>query len=182
MMQTPPSFQHVLRHPLVVAALLTLVMTLALLGTAALFIWQPAQAEAEAAEAALDKASSDLRELKFRGKLAEDYAVRRGQVDALEAKLRHAKPEPEFVRDIEALVAGSGAAVSQFTSRTAEQSGGLSTTYFEFFLNGSYTSLRKFIADLPQLNDFVAIERVSLERSGPAVRAYLVLRRRHKAL
>ena len=144
-------------------------------------MWQPARTGAAAAEASLETAAAELRERRYRARLAADYATRLTQVEALEAKLRQVKSEPEFMRDIEALVAGSGAAVTQFSSRSAEQSAGAGTSYFEFYLNGSYASLRKFITALPDLNEFVAVERISLERNGTAVQAYLVLRRHYKA-
>jgi Tfp pilus assembly protein PilO len=175
------AFRHILRHPAAFAALLVLGAAIAVLAATASLKWQPARVEGEAAEAAFEKAAAGLRELRYRVRLSEEYATRRGQVEALEAKLRQVKSEPEFVRDIEALVARSGATVTQFSVHAAEPGSGASATYFEFFLNGSYASLRRFIADLPDLNEFVAIERVSLEHNGPAVRAFLVLRRRQKA-
>jgi Tfp pilus assembly protein PilO len=175
------AFQHIVRHPAALAALLMLGAAITVLAAAASFIWWPARIEGEASEAAFEKAAAEVRELRYRIRLAEEYATRRGQVEALEAKLRQVKSEPEFVRDIEALVARSGATVTQFSLHAAEPNAGVSATYFEFFLNGTYASLRSFIAGLPDLNEFVAIERVSLEQNGPAVRAFLVLRRRHKA-
>ena len=129
-------------------------------------MWEPARAGAAAAEASLETAAAELRERRYRARIAADYATRLTQVEALEAKLRQVKSEPEFMRDIEALVAGSGAAVTQFSSRSAEQSASAGTSYFEFYLNGSYASLRKFITALPDLNEFVAVERISLERNG----------------
>ncbi len=175
------AFQHIVRHPLIIAGLVALGLALGGLAAVAGLVWQPARVEAAAAEAGLEKAAMDLRELKYRVRLAEDYASRLTEVEALEAKLSQAKSEPEFVRDIEALVTRTGATITQFSSRGTEQSAGGKPAEFEFFLNGSYASLRRFILELPNLNEFVAIERVSLERNGPSVRAFLVLQRRHKA-
>ncbi len=171
---------HIVRHPLVIAALLALSVSLAILTSAAALIWAPARMEAAAAEEGFEKAAAALRELRYRARLAEDFAALRTQVETLETKLRQARPEPEFVRDIEALAGRTGASVAQFSTHSAEENAGVSTTYFEFFLNGSYANLRQFISELPELNEFVAIERVSLERNGGAVRAYLILKRRQK--
>ena len=109
-------------------------------------------------------------------------AARLAEVEALEAKLSQTKTEPEFVRDIEALAAKTGVAIAQFDmAQQWGKSRGLKSADFEFFLNGSYANLRRFIVELPTLNEFVAIERISLERNGPAVRAFLVLQRHYKA-
>jgi Tfp pilus assembly protein PilO len=181
MTQAKAAFLHIVRHPVAIAALAVLGAALVILAAVAGSMWQPARTGAATAEASLETAAAELRERRYRARLAADYATRLTQVEALEAKLRQVKSEPEFMRDIEALVAGSGAAVTQFSSRSAEQSAGAGTSYFEFYLSGSYASLRKFITALPDLNEFVAVERISLERNGTAVQAYLVLRRHYKA-
>ncbi len=181
MTQAKAAFLHIVRHPVALAALAALGVALVILAAVAGSMWEPARAGAAAAEASLETAAAELRERRYRARIAADYATRLTQVEALEAKLRQVKSEPEFMRDIEALVAGSGATVTQFSSRSAEQSAGAGTSYFEFYLNGSYASLRKFITALPDLNEFVAVERISLERNGQAVQAYLVLRRHYKA-
>ena len=178
MTRTNAALRQVVRHPLVILALLVLAAAVISLGAAAGLLWQPARVEAAATEARLDREAAALRELKYRARLAEDYASRTKQVEALEAKLRQTKSEPEFVRDIESLVTRCGASISQFSSHGAEQGAGAKATYFEFFLTGSYASLRNFFGSLPDLNEFVAIERVSLEHNGPGVQAYVVLRRR----
>ncbi len=181
MKQAKAAFLHIVRHPIALAPLAALGVALVILAAVAGSMWEPARVGAATAEARLETAAAELRELRYRARLAADYATRLAQVEALEAKLRRVKSEPEFVRDIEALVASSGAAVTQFSSRSGEQSAGGGTSYFEFNLTGSYASLRKFVTALPDLNEFVAVERISLERNGAAVQAYLVLRRRHKA-
>ena len=173
--------QHVARNPLVIAALVALGLAGAGLAAVAGLVWQPARMEAAAAEAGLDRAALNLRELRYRARLAQDYASRLTEVEALEAKLSQTKTEPEFVRDIEALAAKTSVSIAQFSSRSGGQGEGAKPADFEFFLNGSYANLRRFVVELPNLNEFVAIERVSLERNGPAVRAFLVLRRRHRA-
>lgn len=173
--------QHVGRHPLVIAGLVALGLAAAGLAAVAGLVWQPARMEAAAAEAGLDKAALDLRELRHRARLAQDFANRVLEVEALEAKLSQTKTEPEFVRDIEGLAAKTGVSIAQFSSRGTGQGEGVKSADFEFFLNGSYANLRRFVVELPNLNEFVAIERVSLERNGPSVRAFLVLRRRHRA-
>jgi Tfp pilus assembly protein PilO len=173
--------QHVARHPLVIAGLVALGLAAAGLAAVAGLVWQPARMDAAAVEASLDKAAFDLRELRHQVRLAQDYASRLAEVEALEAKLSRTKTEPEFVRDIEALAAKTGVAIAQFTSRSSEENAGMKSADFEFFLNGSYANLRRFIVELPTLNEFVAIERISLERNGPALRAFLVLQRRHRA-
>ncbi len=178
---TTAALQHVARHPLVIAGLMALGLGAAGLAAVAGLVWHPARVEAAAAEAGLDNAALDLRELKYRARLAQDYTSRLDEVTALEAKLSLTKSEPDFVRDIEALAASTGATITQFSTRSTEQSAGVKSADFEFFLSGSYASLRRFIVELPSLNEFVAVERVSLERNGPSVRAFLVLRRRHKA-
>lgn len=178
MTRSNAALRQVVRHPLTMIALLSLAVAVIFLAAAAGLLWQPARVGAAAAEARLDREAAALRELKYRARLAEDYAARTEQVEALEAKLRQTKSEPEFVRDMESLVTRCGASISQFSSRGSEQAAGGKATSFEFFLTGSYASLRKFFSSLPDLNEFVAIERVSLERNGPGVQAYLVLRRR----
>jgi Tfp pilus assembly protein PilO len=180
MMDAKPALHHILRQPLVIIALFALGASLVLLALLAAFVWDPARAGAAEAEAGLERALGDLREVRIRARIARDYATLHRQVELLEAKLRQSKPEPEFVREVEALVTRSGAAVAQFSSHSAEDNAGVSTTYFEFFLTGSYASLRDFISGLRDLNDFVAMERVSLESNGSGVRAYLILRRRHR--
>jgi Tfp pilus assembly protein PilO len=176
------AIQHVVRHPLVIAGLVALALAAAGLAGMAALVWHPARVEARAAETGLDEAAFELRELRYRARLAQEYASRLVEVQALEAKLSLSKPEPEFVRDIEELAARTGASIAQFSSRSTEQDRGAGSASFEFFLNGTYANLRRFMALLPGLKEFVAIERVSLERNGPAVRAFLVLQRRHRVV
>ena len=175
------AFLHAARHPFVIAAALTLGAALVVLGASAIFVWAPARTEALAAEAGLESVTSELRELHFRARLAQDFAARQQQVGILEQKLLQAKPEPEFIRDVETLVSKAGATATQFSSHSVQQIGGVNTTYFEFFLNGPYAGLRQFVAELPELNEFVSVDRVSFERNGQTVRAFLVLKRRQKA-
>ncbi len=178
MRRSHAALRQVVLHPLAVLALTWLAAAVMILAAAAGLLWEPARVKADATEARLDKEAAALRALKYRARLAEDYATRTKQVEALEAKLHLTKSEPEFVRDIESLVTRCGASISQFSSRGSEQGTGGKATSFEFFLTGSYASLRMFFSSLPELNEFVAIERVSLERNGAGVQAYLVLRRR----
>src|SRR5271165_5026571 len=104
---------HIVRHPTVIAASLILILTLAVLGMVAAFIWQPARATAANADAGLERATAQLRELRYRVRLAQNYALRLSQAETLEGKLRQAKSEPAFVRDIEILAAQSGTTVEQ---------------------------------------------------------------------
>ncbi len=177
---TTAMVQHVARQPSVIAGLAAFALAAMVLAAVAGLLWLPVRAEATLAEAELDKAATELRELRYRARLAHDYTSRLAEVEALEAKLSRTKSEPEFVRDIEALAGRTGVTIAQFSSRNAEQSTVAKSADFEFFLNGSYSNLRRFIAELSSLNEFVAVERVSLERNGPSLRAFLVLQRRHK--
>jgi hypothetical protein len=179
-MSTKAAIQHMARHPLVIAGNAALALAAAGLAAIALLVWYPARVEAEAAETGLEKAALELRELRYRARLARDYASRLAEVQVLEAKLSLAKPEPEFVRDIEALAAQTAVSIAQFSSRSTEQERGARSASFEFFFNGAYANLRQFMVLLPSLNEFIVIERVSLERNGPAVRAFLVLQRRRR--
>jgi Tfp pilus assembly protein PilO len=179
-MERKAAAQHALRHPAVIASGLSLMLTTALLAAAAALIWEPSRSDNQRAGAEFEAVSAQLRDLKQRMRLAKDYAARSEQVDLLEGKLRQSKTEPEFVRDIEAIVSKSGAKVTQFSSHKAERNGAMNTTVFEFFLTGSYGNMRQFVSELPNLNEFVAIERISLERTDQGVRAYLVLKRRQR--
>jgi Tfp pilus assembly protein PilO len=172
---------HVIRHPAVLAAGLSLAVALALLAAAAVFVWQPVWAEAEDAAERLDRAALHLRELRYRARLAQDYAARLVEAEALEGKLRQAKSEPVFVRDLEALAGRSGVGVEQVSASREEKSGGIDTAFLELILKGPYTNIRQFVSGLPELHEFVAVERISLERDGETIRAILVLKRRHKA-
>jgi Tfp pilus assembly protein PilO len=180
MTRTVTLVQHAGRQPLVLAALAAFALAAVGLVSVAGLVWLPLRNEAAVAEAELDKATMDLRELRYRARLAQDYTSRLAEVEALEAKLSQTKSEPEFVRDIEALATRTGVTIAQFSSRSAEQGASAKSADFEFFLNGSYTNLRRFIAELSSLHEFVAVERISLERNGSSLRAFLVLQRRHR--
>jgi Tfp pilus assembly protein PilO len=172
---------HVVRHPACVAGLVALIFTLAILALAAALVWRPARDAAAAADDRLDRIRVQLRELRARDKLMQSFAVRAKQAETLEAKLKQAKAEPAFVRDIEALANRSGATVEQVSSPSEEKGNAVNTALFEIILRGSYGNIRRFIGGLTELDEFVTVERVSLERDGEGVRAYLVLKRRHKA-
>ncbi len=180
MRQRRAAFLHVIRHPAVVAALSVACVTLAMLAAVTVLIWQPAREEAEAADAKLEQVRAELRTLRSKVQLAQTYASRLPQVETLESKLRQSKSEPAFVHDVEALAAQSGALIEQVSSSGEEKSGGVNTALFELVLKGRYDNLRHFIAGIPDLNDFVAIERILMERDADAVRAFLVLKRRHR--
>jgi Tfp pilus assembly protein PilO len=180
MRQGKAVFFHIVRHPAVIAAALILILTLAALGMVACFVWQPARAGAANADIRLERATAQLRDLRYRVRLAQNYVLRLSEAEALESKLRQVKPEPAFVRDIETLAVKSGATVEQVSSRSEERRSAINTAFFELILKGRYGNIRQFVAGLPELNEFVAIERVSIERDGEAVRAFLVMKRRHK--
>jgi Tfp pilus assembly protein PilO len=177
---TATVIQHAGRQPLVLAALAAFALAAAGLAAVTGLVWLPLRSEAALAETELDRAALELRELRYRARLAQDYTSRLAEVETLEAKLSQSKSEPEFVRDIEALASRTGVAIAQFSSRGSEQGAGTKSADFEFFLNGSYTNLRRFVAELSSLHEFVAVERISLERNGSSLRAFLVLQRRHK--
>lgn len=171
---------HVLRHPASVAAFLALIFTLTILALAAALVWHPAREASADAGDRLDRTRAQLRELRARDRLMQSFAVRAKQAETLEAKLKQAKAEPAFVRDIEALASRSGAAVEQVSSPSEEKGGAVNTALFEIILRGGYGNIRHFIAGLAELEEFVTVERVSLEHDGERVRAYLVMKRRHK--
>jgi Tfp pilus assembly protein PilO len=172
---------HIVRHPAAAASLTALVFTLAILGLVAALVWQPARDAAADADDRLDRARAQLRELRARDKLMQSFAVRLKQAETLEAKLKQAKAEPAFVRDIEALASRSGATVEQVSSPSEEKGNAVNTALFEIILRGGYGNIRRFIAGLTELDEFVTVERASLEHDGTGVRAYLVMKRRHKA-
>jgi Tfp pilus assembly protein PilO len=172
---------HVVRHPVSVAALLALILTLALLVLVAALVWQPARNASADADDRLERARAQLRDLKARDQIMQSFAVRVKQAETLEAKLKLAKAEPAFVRDIEALASRSGATVEQVSSPSEERGAAVNSALFEIILRGGYGSIRHFIAGLAELEEFVTVERVSLEHDGEGVRAYLVMKRRHKA-
>ncbi len=180
MMEGKVRLAHAARYPAALAAFLVLTFTLALLGLVAVLIWQPARDASAAADNRLERARAQLRELRARDRLMQSFAVRMKQAEVLEAKLRQAKTEPAFVRDIEALANRSGATVEQVSSPNEEKGSGVNTALFEITLRGAYSNVRRFIAGLSDLEEFVSIERVSLEHDGEGVRAYLVMKRRHK--
>ncbi len=181
MTETKVRIAHVVRHPASVAALLALILTLALLALVAALIWQPARKASADADDRLERTRAQFRELKARERIMQSFAVRVKQADTLEAKLKVAKAEPAFVRDIEGLASRSGATVEQVSSPSEEKSAAVNTALFEIILRGRYSNIRHFIAGLAQLEEFVTVERVSLEHDGEGVRAYLVMKRRHKA-
>jgi Tfp pilus assembly protein PilO len=182
MTRSAATVQHVVRHPLVIRCLVLLVLAAAALAGAAAFIWHPARTQAALAEAERESGAMELRELKYRARLARDFAGRLAGVEALEAKLSQTITEPEFVRDIEALAGQTGVAITQVSPHGTGQSAAAASAGFEFYLNGPYAGLRSFVAELSGLNGFIAVERVTLERDGQSVRAFLVLRRYRKAV
>ncbi len=181
MMEGKVRFAHAARHPAALAALLVLSFTLAILGLVAALIWQPSRGASAEADDRLDRARIQLRELRARDQLMQSFAVRMKQAEVLEGKLRQTKTEPAFVRDIEALANRSGTAVEQVSSPNEEKGNAVNTALFEITLRGAYINIRRFVAGLSELEEFVSIERVSLEHDGEGVRAYLVMKRRHKA-
>ena len=174
-------FAHVVRHPASVAALLALILTLAMLVLVAALVWLPARNSSANADDRLERMRAQLREVKTRDQIMQSFALRVKQAGILEAKLKLAKAEPAFVRDIEALASRSGATVEQVSSPSEEKSAAVNSALFEIILRGGYGSIRHFIAGLSQLEEFVTVERVSLEHDGEGVRANLVMKRRHKA-
>ena len=180
MSETKVRIAHFVRHPAAVAALLALIFTLAILALVAALVWHPARDAAADADDRLERTRVQLRELKARDRIMQSFAVRAKQAETLEAKLKLAKAEPAFVRDIEALASRSGATVEQVSSPSEEKIAAVNTALFEIILRGSYGNIRHFIAGLSELEEFVTVERVSLEHDGEGVRAYLVMKRRHK--
>ncbi len=181
MMEAKVRFAHAARHPAALAAFLILILALAILGLVTALVWQPARDASAEADDRLERARVQLRELRARDRLMQSFALRMNQAEALEGKLRQAKTEPAFVRDIESLANRSGAAIEQVSSPNEEKGSAVNTALFEITLRGAYINIRRFVAGLSALEEFVSIEHVSLEHDGEGVRAYLVMKRRHKA-
>ena len=66
----------------------------------------------------------------------QSFAVRVKQAETLEAKLKLAKAEPAFVRDIEALASRSGATVEQVSSPERREERGCQHRAFRDHLAG----------------------------------------------
>ena len=171
---------HIARHPAAVAALLALAAALALLALAAALIWHPARVASAEADEKLDRTRAQLRELRARDRLMQSFALRTQQAATLEAKLKQSKAEPAFIRDIEALAGRSGVRVEQVSSPSEEKSNAVNTALFEIIFRGGYSNIRRFISGLAELEEFITVERVSLEQDEGGVRSYLVMKRRHK--
>ncbi len=181
MIEEKARLAHIVRHPAAVATLLALSFALAILALATVLVWRPARDASADADDRLDRVRAQLRELKARDQLLQSFGVRSIQADTLEGKLKVAKTEPAFVRDIEALATRSGVTVEQVSSPSEEKSAAVSASLFEIILRGGYGSVRRFIAGLTELEEFVTVERVSLEHDQEGVRANLVMKRRRKA-
>jgi hypothetical protein len=180
MRQANARFRQTIRHPLVLGAILALCLAFCILAAAAALVWLPARARDSAAQQDLARAEDALASLRYRHKLAKDYASLAAHIEKLEHKLRQAKADPEFVHDIEALAARTGVTVAQFSSHRKEQAPGVNATSFEFSLNAPYANVRRFILELSNLEEFTVIERASFDREEQTVRTYLVLLRLQK--
>jgi hypothetical protein len=178
--QARAAFLQTIRHPAALGALFAAGLAGCMLAAAFLLIWEPARGRALAAEDKLGRAANALAGMKFRLKLAKDYAGIAAHIEKLERKLRQAKADPEFVHDIEALAAGTGVNVAHLSSHRKEQSGGVGGTAFEFSLSGAYANLRRFIVELANLDEFTVIERVSFDKEEQTVKTTLVLLRLQK--
>jgi hypothetical protein len=151
-----------------------------MLAAALFLVWLPARERASAAEDELGRAGSALAGVKYRLRLATDYEGLSAHTGKLERKLRQAKADPEFVHDIEALAAATGVNVAHLSSRRKEQSGGVSGTAFEFSLSAPYANIRRFIAELANLEEFTVIERVTFDKEEQTVKTALLLLRLQK--
>lgn len=177
---TPMELRRIVTHPRCLRGLAAFAATLAALALIAVLVWRPAALGAAEAETALAMTRSDLRAYENASRLAGEYAIRMQQADAIESKLSQSKGEPEFIRDVEALAARSGATLTQFSSHKTQAQGAVRSTMFEFFMSGSYADLKKFVVSFKEMNEFVSVERAVFERGEQTVKAHLIVERRQQ--
>ena len=132
-------------------------------------VWRPARDAAASANDRLDRIRVKLRELRARDKLMQSFAVRLKQAETLEANINGRKPSPLSCATLKPWRAERRDGRAGLIP-SEEESSAVNTALFEITC-GWLLQYPHFIAGLTELEEFVTVERVSLERDGEGVRA-----------
>ena len=170
--------RYALKHPKVLRAARASAFFLALDLLVLVFFWGPLAFEHHR----LVKGIGDYREAVLRDRRAREEGLRYGRlvgrVKVLEAKWSTPVTQAQLIESLTRLSRKNGLKVVSQDFDVDPAKGGGRTFKQNIALVGSYSSLRRFLADLENLATLTTVEKARLERagdSGAEVRAVLEL-------
>ena len=161
------------------AAVMVLLALLALSAAACLFTFAYGAIQDRARQGRLDKrAAALLQEKEFHRLVAEHADWKKLPADLLQFRSRHIISMDDFAafrRELNLCLDDNGFPAPDISYKYGRSRGRLQKVSFQFTLNGSYRSLKKFIYDMELKPKMQFFETIELKGSGAAVSGRFVM-------
>lgn len=158
------NWRYATRHPAIKAALVSLLALLMVTG-AAFGYWWPAEREHRSLIVQIETQRRAAVEALQAVEIARAYRSAKSATDTLERKLNASAGQADLVKSIERIAAMRRVRLVSQVYEEAKSKGEYSPLFLDIGLQGSYSSLREFLADLHTLPVWVEVQEMNLERS-----------------
>lgn len=176
-------FRYALRHPRVHAALVVLFISLVILSLVVLAYWLPAHHATASLAEELDHYRRIAHDKRYSAELA--IAVKRAtlQVGEVEKKLNQTAVQSVLVQNLSLLAQRHGLRILASNYDEGKAQDGFQPINHELSVQGGYSGLRGFLADIASLPTLTVLEdsTITRNREGDSLKAVLLLRTWHRS-
>lgn len=171
-------FRYALRHPRVRATLTILLISLAILVLVILTYWLPVRHATQSLTEELDHYRRIAHDKRYSAELAS--AVKRAslQVEEVDKKLNQTAIQSVLVQNLSLLAQRHGLRILTSNYDEGKAQDGFQPMNHELSVQGGYSGLRGFLADIPALPTLTVLEdsTITRNRDGGSLKAVLLLR------
>lgn len=169
---------YMLRHPRVRMALIAAVMSLVILLLTVLLYWLPARHATVSLTSSVDHYRRIAHDKRYSAELAAAVERVSTQVAETEKKLDNNAVQSVLVKHLSLLAKRHGLRILTSNYDEGKTQDGFQPMSHELTVQGSYSGVRGFLADIPALPTLTVIEECSITRSreGASLKAALQLR------
>lgn len=171
-------FRYALRHPRVRAALVVLSISLVILFLVVLAYWLPVRHATVSLTEELDHYRRIAHDKRYSAELA--IAVKRAtlQVEEVEKKLNQTAVQSVLVQNLSILAQRHGLRILTSNYDEGKVQDGYQPITHELSVQGGYSGVRGFLADIPSLPTLTVLEdsTITRNRGGGSLKAVLLFR------
>jgi Tfp pilus assembly protein PilO len=170
--------RYVLRHPRVRAALMATVMSMAILLLVVLAYWLPARHASQSLADEIDHYRLIAHDKRYSAELAVAAMRASAQVAEAEKKLDQNAVQSVLVQHLSQLAKRHGLRILTSNYDEGKAQDGFQPTSHELTVQGGYSGLRGFLADIPSLPTLTVVEDCSITRNreGGSLKATMLFR------
>lgn len=171
-------FRYVLRHPRVRMAVIAFLVSLATLFLVLLTYWLPARHATQSLTEELDHYRRIAHDKRYSVELAAAVKRVSVQVSEVDKKLDQSSVQATLVQHLSQLAQRHGLRIQSSNYDEGKTQDGFQPIHHELSLQGSYSGLRGFLADIPSLPTLTVIEdsTITRNREGGSLKAALQFR------